>query len=68
MDVNVASLERRLERSAKALASNMAERDQAICELAAVGVRLDRICELSGLSKGRVSQIVKKARTGNATP
>jgi hypothetical protein len=42
------------------------ERDQAMCELRRLGVGLERISELARVSKGRVSQIVNRARQENA--
>ena len=68
MDVNVAALERRLERAAKAAAGRRLERDQTICDLAKLGVTLERIGQLAGgLTKGRVSQIVTKGKLDAAS-
>ena len=60
--VNVSALERQLERSSRALKTAAHERDTAIAALAQVGVKLDHIGTLSGLTKGRVSQIVKRMK------
>jgi DNA-directed RNA polymerase specialized sigma24 family protein len=66
MEPNVSAIERRLERSARAASEQMCERDQAMCELRRLGVGLERISELARVSKGRVSQIVNRARQENA--
>lgn len=68
MNVNVAAIERRLERAAKASATRMHERDDAMRELAQLGVTLERIGQIAGLTKGRVSQILKKRTTGLRSP
>jgi hypothetical protein len=64
--VNISALERKLSRAVKAAAEQMRVRDEAIRELAALGVTLDRIGAMAGgLTKGRVSQIVKAQGKGD---
>jgi hypothetical protein len=62
MELNVSAIERRLERAARVAVDQVRERDAAMCELAALGVGLERIATLAGVSKGRVSQIVTRAK------
>ena len=65
-DVNIAEIERRLARAAGAARDRNVERDQAMRELARLGVTLERIGDIAGLTKGRVSQVVStKNRSDN---
>ena len=57
--INVGQMERRLERAANGMKSGKAERDAMISALARYQVPRDRIMALSGLTKGRISQIIK---------
>jgi hypothetical protein len=58
--VDIAAIERRLKRAAQQAEERFEERDQAMRELARHGVTRERIGEIAGLTKGRVSQVLKK--------
>ena len=60
------TIERRIARAAKASVEQIRERDVAMCEAAALGIRHDRIAELAGITRSRVSQIVNKAKQKSA--